>query len=169
MTVPIGTILPFGGHAGTAQTNALERSGWLSCNGQAVSRRDFADLFDAIGISFGAGDQTNTFNLPDLRGRFLRGVDNGVGNDPDAKERVASNKGGNAGDAVGSLQPDALRAHSHSYTYYDNPESAHGGAGSSYKNLQGHTSIVETQKTGGNETRPTNIYVNWIIKAKDIS
>lgn len=52
-------------------------NGYLACNGQAVSRTTYPELFAAIGTTFGAGDGSSTFNLPDLRGEFVRGVDNG--------------------------------------------------------------------------------------------
>ncbi|WP_239326180.1 phage tail protein [Snodgrassella gandavensis] len=55
--------------------------GWLKANGAAVSRTLYANLFAAIGIRFGAGDGKTTFNLPDLRGEFLRGWDDGRGLD----------------------------------------------------------------------------------------
>lgn len=70
-------------------------SGWLKANGAAVSRTAYADLFAAIGTSFGAGDGVTTFNLPDLRGEFLRGWDDGRGLD--------------AGRANMSTQGDAIR------------------------------------------------------------
>ncbi|RWL21986.1 MAG: hypothetical protein E5X35_27335 [Mesorhizobium sp.] len=56
-------------------------TGWLKCNGQAVSRIAYADLFAAIGTSWGAGDAVTTFNVPDFRGEFLRGFDDGRGID----------------------------------------------------------------------------------------
>lgn len=46
---------------------------WLLCNGQAVSRTTYSKLFDLIGVTFGSGDGTTTFNVPDYRGKFLRG------------------------------------------------------------------------------------------------
>ncbi|MCK9131735.1 phage tail protein [Haemophilus influenzae] len=52
-------------------------SGWLKANGAAVSRTTYAALFAAIGTTFGAGDGSSTFNLPDLRGEFVRGLDDG--------------------------------------------------------------------------------------------
>jgi microcystin-dependent protein len=58
---------------GTARPSAA--SGWLLCNGSAVSRTTYASLFDAIGTAYGAGDGSTTFNLPDLRGRVPVGVD----------------------------------------------------------------------------------------------
>lgn len=56
-------------------------TGWLKCNGAAISRTTYADLFAAIGTNFGVGDGSTTFNLPDLRGEFLRGWDDGRGID----------------------------------------------------------------------------------------
>ncbi|WP_256856057.1 phage tail protein [Rodentibacter ratti] len=56
---------------------ATPPSGWLKANGAAVSRTTYAALFAAIGTTFGAGDGRTTFNLPDLRGEFLRGLDDG--------------------------------------------------------------------------------------------
>lgn len=56
-------------------------SNWLRCNGAAVSRTSYAALFAAIGTAFGVGDGSSTFNLPDLRGEFLRGLDDGRGVD----------------------------------------------------------------------------------------
>lgn len=58
-------------------------AGWLKANGAAVSRTAYAGLFAAIGTAFGAGDGFNTFNLPDLRGEFIRGWDDARGVDPD--------------------------------------------------------------------------------------
>lgn len=57
-------------------------TGWLKANGAAVGRIAYADLYAAIGTTYGAGDGFNTFNLPDLRGEFVRGWDDGRGVDP---------------------------------------------------------------------------------------
>jgi len=98
--IPPGTILPFGGSSAPA--------GFLLCDGMEVQRDDYPHLFAAIGPAFGAA--TNfTFTLPDLRGRFLRGVDGAATNDPDRNSRGASAPGGNLGNNVGSLQGDARR------------------------------------------------------------
>jgi len=67
VTIPSGMLAPFAGS--TAPT------GWFLCYGQAVSRTDNADLFTAIGTTYGTGDGSTTFNLPDLRGRTIAGVD----------------------------------------------------------------------------------------------
>lgn len=69
--------------------------GWLKADGAAVNRTTYADLFAAIGTIYGAGDGESTFNLPDLRGEFLRGFDDGRGVDN--------------GRVFGSAQGDAIR------------------------------------------------------------
>lgn len=74
-------------------------TGWLKANGALVSRTTYADLFAAIGTTFGAGDGSTTFALPDLRGEFLRAWDDGRGVD--------------SGRAFGSAQGDQNKAHSH--------------------------------------------------------
>ena len=102
---PSGSIVAFGG--------TVAPDGWLICDGSALSRTQYASLFGAIGVAHGAGDGVTTFNLPDYRGRFLRGVDHGAGHDPDAATRTAAQPGGNAGDQVGSLERDAYATHDH--------------------------------------------------------
>lgn len=89
--VPSGAVQYFA--TGAAPT------GWLKANGALVSRSTYAALFSAIGTTFGAGDGSTTFQLPDLRGEFLRALDDGRGID--------------TGRALGSAQGDANKAHSH--------------------------------------------------------
>lgn len=60
---------------------ATAPAGWLKANGATVSRTTYAALFSKIGTTFGTGDGSTTFNLPDLRGEFLRGWDDGRGID----------------------------------------------------------------------------------------
>lgn len=62
-----GVVAPFAG--------TTEPTGWLFCYGQAVSRTTYAALFTALGTTYGTGDGTTTFNLPDLRGRVVAGQD----------------------------------------------------------------------------------------------
>ncbi len=69
-----------------------------------------------IGTIHGAGDGATTFNLPDYRGRFLRGVDQGAGRDPDATGRTAPATGGNTGDTVGSIQVEATKRPNTAFT-----------------------------------------------------
>lgn len=89
--VPSGAVLYFAGRTAPA--------GWLKANGAAVSRTAYAALFAAIGTTYGAGDGRSTFNLPDLRGEFLRGWDDGRGVD--------------TGRGFGSAQAHALQSHQH--------------------------------------------------------
>ena len=63
---PAGIVMPFAG--------STAPQGYLLCDGSAVSRTDYADLFTAIGTVYGAGDGASTFNLPDLSGRVVLGV-----------------------------------------------------------------------------------------------
>jgi microcystin-dependent protein len=81
---------------------ATPPSGWLKANGAAVSRVTYASLFAAIGTTYGSGDGINTFNLPDLRGEFLRGWDDGRGVDTSR--------------TFGSAQSSQNLAHTHTVT-----------------------------------------------------
>lgn len=84
-------------------------TGWLICNGQAVNRTTYKDLFDAIGTTYGAGNSSSTFNLPDFRGTFLRCATNGNNSyDPDS----AVNR------SLGSYQDYATREmYGHTYSF----------------------------------------------------
>ncbi len=68
-----GYVLPF--------ATSTVPNGFLECNGAVLSRTTYADLFTVLGTTYGAGDGTTTFNIPDLRGEFIRGFDNGRGVD----------------------------------------------------------------------------------------
>lgn len=102
----LGTISTQAAPAGAvhAFAGASAPTGWLLCNGAAVSRTVYAALFAAIASAHGSGDGSTTFNLPDYRGRMIRGVDGGVARDPDRAGRTAAASGGNTGDNVGSVQ-----------------------------------------------------------------
>lgn len=93
---PAGAVIAYAGD--------VIPNGYLYCDGAAISRTAFAALFTAIGTKHGQGDASTTFNLPDYRGRFLRGFDNGTARDPDAASRTAMALGGATGDGVGSVQ-----------------------------------------------------------------
>ena len=120
--VPIGAIAAYAGPISTVPSN------WTICDGRGLDRNDsrFRALFDAIGTTWG-GDGAPIFNLPDLQGEFLRGVDKDAhgqpskaANDPDRDGRGPSNpeapdpkNRGNIGNNVGSKQQDQVRSHSH--------------------------------------------------------
>jgi hypothetical protein len=151
--VPTGAIVPFADEA--------VPSGWLECNGQAVSRTTYAALFAVVGTRWGEGNGTTTFHVPDCRGLFPRGWDHGAGNDPDAASRTASATGGATGDHVGTRQADALKSHAHNFNVkpYANPLPG----GGNYLDASGEI-VVWTEAEGGSETRPKNFAVMFAIK-----
>ncbi len=176
-SVPIGTILPYGGRVDEKRPNEpIEvQEGWFFCNGAVLSRETYQELYRVVEAAFGA-PTGETFNLPDLRGRFARGVDRGAGRDPDAASRPASAPGGKAGAEVGSVQEDALQGHRHSTTAI-NPAtkktpSKSMGVFMGYGNpaIVGSVTNDDEKKYGqarvASETRPKNVNVNWIIKAR---
>lgn len=160
--LPSGVILPF---AGTAAPN-----GYYPCDGRALPILGNEALHDAILNAFGDGTKnadgtasiypTGGFNLPDMRGRFMRGVDDTAGRDPNksSTDRPAPNVGGNTGNNVGSVQSDQLKAHNHTFTV------GLSGGGTVPANGAGSYTSNTTSTAGGSETRPLNIYVNYIIK-----
>ncbi len=118
--VPPGTVIAY---AGVVSGSVNPPQGWLLCDGSTVSRTTYAALFAAIGTTAGAGDGATTFNLPDYRGYFLRGLDNGTGRDPNASTRGAENTGGGTGDSVNTVEPDQFGSHTHGVT---DPGHGHG-------------------------------------------
>jgi microcystin-dependent protein len=94
---PSGVVQAFAGNTAPA--------GWLMCDGSAVSRTIYKDLFRALGTLYGVGDGSTTFNVPDLRGEFIRGADRGRGVD------TAGPGPGPRG--VGTTQSFQLGAHTH--------------------------------------------------------
>ena len=144
--------------------------GWLLCDGTVVGRTAYARLFAVIGTSSGPGDGSTTFHLPDLRGMFLRGVNGSRSGtdflDPDAALRTNVITGANSGNTIGSVQFDELKSHSHNLSQNITQPAGGpiGGSGpSSAHSPDGGTYITATA-TGGSETRPKNVYVNYIIK-----
>lgn len=174
--VPIGTILAFSG----SHEELKNMKDWRLCNGDPISRTEFGSLFKVIQTMWGKGDGINTFNLPDLRGRFLRGVDHGADNNPDSQ-----------GD-VGTSQDWALVDHSHHMNRIaDNTQSGGDSIyGYSYQyvalsNVSSEPASTDQEKLPdrlgkknitkvrngpkleyGQEIRPVNSFVNWIIKVK---
>ncbi len=170
---PVGTILSYAGDD--------EPVGWELCNGKKlylenetkVADPQYQNLFKVIGKNFGSGydkkERKSYFNLPDLRGLFLRGMDSGTykdeyfARDPDRLHRKPSLPGGAKGKAVGSIQDDAFRKHSHP------PETTNFVSGVGYDLVKDYRkpdskSYSVLNKVGGSETRPKNMYVNFIIK-----
>jgi microcystin-dependent protein len=125
-------------------------SGWLECNGAAVSRTTYSALFAAIGTAFGAGNGSTTFNLPDLRSEFIRGWDHGRGIDVD---RV-----------FGSYQGDALKSHNHTITGKYMGNGTHGVTGPNGNEGDWNKTDNSTDYTGDIETRPRNVALMPCIK-----
>lgn len=142
---------------------AAPGGGWLVCDGSAVSRTTYAALFGIISDDYGNGDGSTTFNVPDYRGEFLRGVDAGAGNDPDAASRTDRGDS-TTGDNVGTKQDHTLDAHTHTIATYDsNSGTGNNVVGESDPAFHGNAT---SGTTGGNETRPRNVGVLFYILAK---
>ncbi|MDS1371025.1 tail fiber protein [Aliarcobacter butzleri] len=120
---------------------------WLFCNGDAVSRTKYKELFEVIGTRYGKGDGITTFNIPDRRGLFARTEDAGRGMDLEKRE-------------LGSYQADEIKNHSHDYYIGVSAVGLGTGSSSVLRGLEGKlTSIV-----GGIETRSKNITVFTCIR-----
>ena len=157
--VPVGSIIPWSG--------SQVPSGWFLCNGQAISRTTYADLFSAVGTTYGGGDSSSTFNLPDLRGRTVVGLDNMGGvNAGVITGGWGSTLGGKYGEEAHQLTIAEMPTHSHNG--WGNP--AYGAYDGHSSPLVTHVySGVPTSTTGGD--RPHNIVqpsmaLGYIIKAQ---
>jgi microcystin-dependent protein len=167
--IPSGVIVPF--------AVAGAPTGWLACGGQAVSRTTYATLFAAIGTYYGSGDGSTTFNLPDLRGRVVAGLNTLGGSDANRLTVAGCGiEGDNLGAAGGSethtLTEAQLAAHKHGVTYSQGASGALGQAidASLIPYLQepkvAFTGLGTSDTGGGqahNNTQPT-IVLNYIIK-----
>lgn len=206
---PVGIIIAFGGPVSKVPT------GWYLCNGDLKNRTTDAALFEIIGNFWGSGNGTTTFNLPDLRGQFLRGATSDPSLDPDVNSRTVS-AAGLPKSEVGSKQGDATALPNNTFTGVTNTTGNHEhylahyttdtgnvdgtldsdetlsltgswnstgkimwGENCEYK-LQGrknvtanrgltstignHNHTVQITGNGDLETRPKNVYVNYIIK-----
>ena len=96
-TTPAGMLVAFGGITAPV--------GWFMCDGSAVSRTTYADLFAAIGVDYGIGDGATTFNIPDMRGRFPQGKDSG--------EPTFDALGGIGGEKAVQMTVDQVPVHMH--------------------------------------------------------
>ena len=178
---PPGTINAFGGEDVPI--------GWMLCDGRPLSSKDYPILYRAVSTNWGAGyywEGTNClkkdncdFNLPDLRGLFLRGVNGNRSDDlqdPGAKDRFSHVAGSAIGNHVGSNEIDGIGSHTHNFWDY----TLSGLNGVSYDtDLYGWPDTTKaypinakatnplyhsTEASDGNETHPKNAYVNYIIK-----
>jgi hypothetical protein len=168
---PPGSIMPFGGPAEKIP------DGWLLCDGRAVSSTNYARLFSILGTAWGDGtfDANNVaenppnpatdFNLPDLRGLFLRGANldstNEFAADPDVAARTFSRPGGNTNNSVGSFQPDQFTRHNHKSGTYEYLLQLTGyNTGRYWDNTATEVDSLSggiIQDAGGSETRPKTL------------
>lgn len=168
--MPVGSVVAFAGEfrqqgkSGDHQTN-LDLFPWLLCNGEAYAASEYPELFNVLGHRYGgSGD---SFNVPDYRGQFLRCVDESptsASNDgrQGPKGSVSSNE-------VGSTQKHALEDHQHQYF---KPLKKVVVSADKPSGLAASELIDETKwgpkrpSISSKETRPTNTYVYYIIKAR---
>ena len=139
--LPAGAVMPF------AMNSAP--SGWLAADGTAVSRSTYATLFAAISTTHGSGNGSTTFNVPYLRGIFVRGS-----GDQTISGTLYSK-------AFALKEADELKSHTHQYTRYAQLITRAGGGDN---NIWASTAGVQTTATGGTETRPANIALLYCIK-----
>jgi phage-related tail fiber protein len=132
---PTGAVLWFAASAAPA--------GFLKANGAAVSRATYSNLFAVIGVAFGVGNGSTTFNVPELRGEFIRGWDDARGVDG---SRV-----------FGSAQTDEFEAHTHNYTRSNITRTDSASAGSDENEPVSQSTVVTSSAGGASETRPRNI------------
>lgn len=162
-----GEIIPYAGPLSTIPDD------WLPCNGFSYDPAEYTGLYNAIGFSW--GNDAGRFRVPDLRGQFLRGVDRGEQEDPDAASRTAKYTGGNTGDNVGSYQQDAFQCHAHDLPIEDDGTtgtdtgietigSVDLEAALNMETLDATESTCDPPRTS-DETRPKNAYVQYLIYA----
>lgn len=150
---PAGTIITFGGTTAPA--------GYLACDGSAVSRTLYANLFAAIGTTWGVTTPFH-FNVPDLRGAFLRGTgSHGTSNMADGNAF--------AGPSVGSFEDDQAQSHGHAIKLHSTGSGGISlGSLSAVTNKSGQVTTMEESSAGpsrdGDETRPFNAGVLYCIK-----
>jgi microcystin-dependent protein len=157
-TVPVGSIFAFGGNASPA--------GYMICNGAAVDRATFFELYNVIGTVFGPGNGTTTFNIPDFRGMYLRGVGTYGGS------TLKATGAAYAGPAMGAVDADRLQGHFHAAPDNILTTAAGAGAAGGALGAPDATAIAGPITDGVNgtprtssETSPVSAGVNYIIKA----
>ena len=142
-TIPAGAVMAF--------AMDFPPTGWLTCNGNAVSRTAYASLFNVLcasvpSLPYGSGDGSTTFNLPDLRGYFVRGG--------------GTNVDGTTSGTFGAKQADEFKSHTHGYLQTTQATDTRSGGDTHYISAANGT----TSPTGGTETRPKNIAMHYCIK-----
>lgn len=153
-TLPIGAIIPWA-------TTIAPNQNWLVCNGQAVSRTTYSQLFNIIGTQYGVGDGSTTFNVPDLRGRHPMGFN--------LEDTDFSSIGKTGGEKNHTMTVSELVEHNHTVAkYYANTEAGGNAVMGSNATGTGVTTTNGIGTTGGGQ--PFNVLdpyltTNYIIKA----
>jgi microcystin-dependent protein len=159
--IPAGILVPFAG--------STAPDGWLLCDGSAVSRTTYSSLFAVIAATYGAGDGSTTFGLPDLRGRMAVGLDNMGGTSADRVTNVqADAMGGADGEETHILTEDEIAIHSHTLRRITSGSSNDSGfeysnPSSSY-NSHDNPSIEEAGGDQAHNNMPPYMAVNYLIK-----
>jgi microcystin-dependent protein len=150
---PAGSLIPF---AGSTAPN-----GYLLCDGTAVSRTTYAALFAAVGTTWGIGDGSTTFNLPNLARRTL------VGSGGTGTGTLGNTLGSTGGAETHTLATSEIPAHTHTYTEPDAPTATGASGAPTTTEIQTRTAGVATGSTGGggahNNMQPSAV-VKWLIK-----
>jgi len=153
--VPVGTVLDY--------TGTTEPTGYLFAYGQAVSRTTYADLFDVVSTTYGVGDGSTTFNLPDLRGRTVAGQDDMGGT---SANRLTDQSGGLDGDVLGdsggaethTLVTAELAAHTHGII----TGAYNGNIGGTAAGSEAAANTITSNSTGGNGAH-NNVQPSFIL------
>jgi microcystin-dependent protein len=176
--MPVGAVIAFAGAAVDAAAaspptrGGVDSLGWMACDGRLLNAHLYPELFAVLGHLYGGTD--GQFALPDYRGYFLRGVDDGAGRDGDAGQRTDPAGGADLDQGVGSLQRDALQTHDHLYRSAPAPATA-SPSGTAAGAPAGQLALTEGGPTSSltapgavnvsqTETRPKNVYVHYLIK-----
>ncbi len=149
-----GMIIAYSGPIdNTDFRDRMRHLGWLVCDGAQIERAKYPRLLTSIGVTYGPGDNSTTFNLPDLRGVFLRGLDATRGLDPDRR--------------LGSLQMGAVQTHTHVFGNENANESGTQRAVWFATNNPGNRNNFTTEPNadGAAETRPVNMPIHYLIRA----
>ena len=153
--IPAGGIMPYAG--------TLAPSGWLLCGGQEVSRTANSALFSAIGTTFGSGDGSSTFNVPDLRDRFPLGDKDQGQTDAERVSNFSTERGSTGGSDEHQLTVAEMPSHSHGLDLDSNYERNGGNTSSDFAGTD-----TQTGDTGGDQAHnnmPPFLALNYIIKA----
>ena len=147
--IPAGVIEMFGGSSAP--------TGYLLCDGSAVSRTTYSKLFTAIGTTYGAGDGSTTFNVPNLKGKVAVGLD--------SADTSFDALGETGGEKTHTLSVAEMPSHSHSLpNYYFTAEGAYNVAGSNGTGTAGSAVTGSVGGGGAHNNLQPYIVLNYIIK-----